>query len=50
MAELWFCNKCGDREKAEIINGKPHVAKFRTGFVGVKLACGHWGSVSKDKV
>ena len=50
--ELWHCKHCNksqtfypsSRRKMAI------VAVLRPGFMGVKLLCGHWVDVRKDKV
>jgi len=49
MTEVYKCKKCNKSIEAELENGKPKIRRFRTGFVGVFLKCGHI-SRPKDKV
>ena len=47
---LWICKHCHKNQPPKLENGKLKVAKFRTGFVGIQLQCGHWAAVRLDKV
>jgi len=49
--ELWICRHCHrNREAMPTGNGRAKVVRFRTGFVGVQLTCGHWAAVKLDRV
>lgn len=46
----WNCAKCGCTQTCVNEDGAPKIARFRTGFVGVKLVCNHWAAVKRDRV
>lgn len=46
----WWCKKCNAPRAAVLEGGKIKVRRFRSGFVGVFLECGHTAAVERDKI
>lgn len=46
----WFCKRCRVARQAELKAGKPVIVRYRSGFVAVKLCCGHSDAISRDKL
>ena len=47
---MWYCKRCRKRLPAQLVNGKQKVARFRSGFVGIYLTCGHAVAIRHDRI